>query len=178
MSAGTTCPARPGLSVNRSGLADILGVSLPTVDSYLKRGMPFVARGCKGQEWAFNTRDVIDWLRAQDVEQAVADRPASPDIEAARLRKTMAEAELAELELAKQRGQYFSRDVIDRLVVGAFTIVRTTLVNFPAKLASRVPSPELAREVFKIAGDEIDAMLDQLSSTPVPGAEAARGEAA
>ena len=52
-----------GIIVNRSELADFLGVSLPTIDAYLKRGCPYVSEAdrAKGVPWGFNTADVVNW---------------------------------------------------------------------------------------------------------------------
>src|SRR3954470_22098572 len=99
---------RPGRIVNRADLADFLGVSLPTIDGYVRRGCPFIERGSKGREWRFHSKAVVDWLRQQDVEQALGTADA-PDIEAARLRKVLAEAQLAELELSRQQGASISQ---------------------------------------------------------------------
>src|SRR3954463_14072305 len=118
---------RPGRIVNRADLADFLGVSLPTVDGYVRRGCPFVERGSKGREWRFNSKAVVDWLRAQDVEQALG-ATDTPDIEAARLRKVLAEAQLAELELARQRGASISQQFFHSFITAAFTRVRTKLL--------------------------------------------------
>ena len=53
-----------GKAVNRAGLAEILGVSLPTVDAYVKRGCPYVSQADRdnGIPWAFDTAAVIAWL--------------------------------------------------------------------------------------------------------------------
>jgi phage terminase Nu1 subunit (DNA packaging protein) len=52
-----------GVVVTRSGLAAILGVSLPTIDSWIHQGMPFLRRADrdKGLEWQFDTAEAIDW---------------------------------------------------------------------------------------------------------------------
>ena len=54
-----------GKAVNRAGLAEILGVSLPTVDSYVKRGCPYVSQADRdnGVPWVFDTAEVIEWLK-------------------------------------------------------------------------------------------------------------------
>src|SRR4051794_16026613 len=104
---------RHGRIVNRVQLGDFLGVSLPTVDAYVRRGCPFVQRGNKGQEWQFNSADVVEWLKNDAVEREVG-KADDPDIDAARLRKVLAEAQLAEMELAKQQGRFVDIELIGR----------------------------------------------------------------
>jgi phage terminase Nu1 subunit (DNA packaging protein) len=54
-----------GIVVNRSGLAAIVGVSLPTIDAWIQQGMPYLRRADrdKGREWQFDTAAAIDWIR-------------------------------------------------------------------------------------------------------------------
>jgi len=146
-------------------LADFLGTSLPTVDAYVRRGCPFATRGSKGKEWAFNSRDVVEWLKADAVEREVGNAD-NPDIDAARLRKVLAEAQLAELELSKKRGRFVDIELVGQDVMAAFSLVRTNFLAFPHKLASQMPDL-VARDVFRLASDEVDALLTHLSETKV-----------
>ena len=91
-----------GRIVNRTGLSEVFGVALNTIDSWVRQGCPVVQKGGgKGQEWQFNTAHVSKWLRDRDVEEATGGIP--DDIEMLRIRKQKAETELAELELATKK---------------------------------------------------------------------------
>ncbi|WP_179989819.1 terminase small subunit [Acinetobacter sp. YH1901141] len=93
-----------GRIVNRTGLSEVFGVALNTIDSWVRQGCPVVQKGGgKGQEWQFNTAHVSKWLRDRDVEEATGGIP--DDIEMLRIRKQKAETELAELELATKKGE-------------------------------------------------------------------------
>ena len=50
-----------GKQVTRQALADVFGVSLPTIDAWVRKGCPFVEKGGRGQEWQFNTAQVSKW---------------------------------------------------------------------------------------------------------------------
>src|SRR5689334_3744886 len=72
-------PQYKGLIVNRVGLAEIFGVSLPTVDAWVRGGCPYLQRADRdrGIPWQFNTAAVIAWCdeRAkQTTVQAIKDR--------------------------------------------------------------------------------------------------------
>lgn len=92
-----------GKQVTRQALADVFGVSLPTIDAWVRKGCPFVEKGGRGQEWQFNTAQVSKWLRDHDVEEATGGIP--DDMDELKLRKQKAETELAELELAEKKGE-------------------------------------------------------------------------
>ena len=40
-----------GQVVNRADLANINGVSLPTIDDWVRRGCPVMQRGARGRAW-------------------------------------------------------------------------------------------------------------------------------
>ncbi len=65
-----------GQVVNRADLANINGVSLPTIDDWVCRGCPVMQRGARGRAWQFNTAEVRNWrdddIRAQAVEAGPA----------------------------------------------------------------------------------------------------------
>jgi phage terminase Nu1 subunit (DNA packaging protein) len=43
------------LRVNRTELAEVLGVSMPTITAWLGEGMPYVEGGGKGKPFVFDT---------------------------------------------------------------------------------------------------------------------------
>jgi len=45
------------LKVNGKQLADVFGVSLPTVDAWVRQGCPSDQQGGRGREWVFDTAD-------------------------------------------------------------------------------------------------------------------------
>ena len=51
---------------NRAQLAKEFGISLPTVDDWVRRGCPVVSKGGQGRECKFSIRDVRAW-RARDI---------------------------------------------------------------------------------------------------------------
>ena len=56
-------PARskPTDTVNRAALARMMGVSLPTIDDWQRRGCPVVESGDRGRSYSFNVQEVIEW---------------------------------------------------------------------------------------------------------------------
>lgn len=120
-----------GKQVTRQALADVFGVSLPTIDAWVRKGCPFVEKGGRGQEWQFNTAQVSKWLRDRDVEEATGGIP--DDIEQLRIRKQKAETELAELELAEKKGEVALIAEFERAQAMVFAAIRANIMNVPQR---------------------------------------------
>jgi hypothetical protein len=95
-----------------------------------------VQRG-RGVEYQINLGEVMRWREERAVHAAVGDT-AKVDMEEARRRKVAAEAALAELELARQKGVVIHQDVVFAVVSDEFASVRARLRSIPAALAPAV----------------------------------------
>jgi phage terminase Nu1 subunit (DNA packaging protein) len=51
----------PDRIVNKNGLAQFFDVSLPAVDAWLRRGLPYVEKGTQGKQWKFDLLSVAEW---------------------------------------------------------------------------------------------------------------------
>jgi len=121
-----------GQNVSRKGLSDVFGVALTTVDAWVKRGCPVVVRGHgKGSEWQFNTAQISQWLQDQAVDNATGGIPDNK--EELELRKQKAETELAELKLAKEKGEVALISEFERAQSIAFSIIRSNILNIPQR---------------------------------------------
>jgi phage terminase Nu1 subunit (DNA packaging protein) len=153
-----------GQEVNRADLADINGVSLPTVDEWVRRGCPVVQRGGRGRAWKFNTAEVRSW-RDDDI-RAQAIHPEMATKEQLVLRKLAAETEQAELDLAKARGQVVPVDQFERAMTKAFGEVRAGLRNaLPGRVARRLLGESDETKMKEVMLDEVDQILLVLSDS-------------
>lgn len=135
-----------GREVTRQGVADIFGISLPTVDSWVRAGCPYLQKGGRGQEWQFNTSQISKWLQERAVDEATGDVPA--DIDQLKIRKAKAETELAELELAEKRGEVALIAEFERAQAMAFGAIRTNILNVPQRAVLQLLG-ETDERVFK-----------------------------
>ena len=120
-----------GQEVTRQGLADIFGVSLPTIDNWVRQGCPYISKGGRGQEWKFNTASVSTWLRDRDVEEATGGIP--DDFETLKCRKMLADAQLAELELAQKKGEVAHIEEFERMWSLAMGQLRQNILGVPQR---------------------------------------------
>lgn len=153
---------RPGLKLNRAELAKAFGISLVTVDAYIRRGLPFDQRGSKGKPWIFDSVAVSDWLRQKDVEEALGDLKDIDYKEASR-RKMAAEAGLQEYELARVRRTMISVAEIEEIVSEEYGAVRSRLLMIPERLGQAADG-KTGEEIERLAHDEIVDALTELTA--------------
>lgn len=151
-----------GQQVNRANLADVFGVSLPTIDSWVRAGCPLIQRGSKGVEWTFNTADVSKWLRDRAAQDA-SENFIQDEAELKR-RKLAAETTMAELELAKAKGEVAPLDQMERNLSKLFAEIRANMRNIPGRVVTRVIGETDERKIKAALMDEIDQVLEALAS--------------
>lgn len=153
-----------GQVVNRADLANINGVSLPTIDDWVRRGCPVMQRGARGRAWQFNTAEVRNW-RDDDIRaQAVEAGPVTKD--ELILRKLRAETEQAELDLSKARNELVPVEQFDRAMTKAFGEVRAGFRNvLPSRAARRLIGESDETKMKEVLIDEVDQILLVLSDS-------------
>ncbi|CAG2144468.1 hypothetical protein LMG31506_03012 [Cupriavidus yeoncheonensis] len=119
-----------GVRLNRSGLAEHVGVSLPTVDRWVKEGMPVLQRGGRGVEWSFDLADVIRWYADRKAEAAGG---ATDDLEEIEKRTARAKMEQAELALAKAKGEVAPLQEFERAQASMMAAIRQNVMNVPQR---------------------------------------------
>lgn len=135
------------MRVNRQQLAEILGVSKPTISSWIDDGLPWAIQGAKGREWEFETAEVIAWYaeakyKSRDgrAKQNPRDNPFVPPgnlgetIEEAQLRKEAALADKHELAAAKEAGLLVPIDEVEAIVVEEHGRVKVRVLSIPNEL--------------------------------------------
>lgn len=125
-----------GRAVNREELAEVFGVSLNTVTSWIRGGCPFEQKGRQGKPWRFNTRDVSEWLR--DQARLEAEGTAPLDEFELKMRKLAAETSQAELDLATARRLVAPIDEFERARALENATVRANVMNVPSRVVSQL----------------------------------------
>ena len=120
------------LKLNRSELAEYMGVSMPTIDTWRKEGLPVLERGGPGRQWAFDLPAVVKWYGDRRASQAAGDAPT--DLTAIELRTASAKMLKAELELAQARGEVAPIREFERAQAAAFAQVRSNVMNVPQRV--------------------------------------------
>lgn len=123
-----------GNKVNRGELAATFGVTVVTIDAWLRAGCPFDERGAgKGKPWVFDTADVAAWREARAHENASPGDDGADEKELKR-RKLRAETGLAELELQKAAGEVAPIRDFERAHAAMFSAIRQNVMNVPQRV--------------------------------------------
>lgn len=136
-----------------SALAVELGADRRTIAAAVRDVQP-AAQGAKGPEW-----------RLADVLRAMRGGPSggTPDLEEARARKLAAEAELAEIAVAKARGALVEIDAVARAVSEEYAATRAKLLSLPSKIGPMVAIETSATACQELIERGIVEALEELS---------------
>lgn len=154
-----------GREVNREELAEIFGVSLNTVSSWVRNGCPFEEKGRQGKPWKFNTRDVAEWNREQAQIEATGEGPM--DEMELKLRKLAAEAALNELELAKQRKLVAPIDEFERARAMENATLRTNIMNVPSRVVSQLIGETSEARFKEVLAAELIQALESAAESDI-----------
>ncbi len=151
--------------MNRAQCADAMGVSMPTLDGWVRAGCPIVFKGSRGKESVFNLPDVIAWWGQRQVASAVGDKPT--DIENAKLRKAAAESMLTELELAKAMGDVAPIVEFERAQAALMATLRQNILNVPQRAVLQLIGMQDETEFKRILRAELTQALEQSAAVQI-----------
>ena len=146
----TSGRSKTGRIVSRVDLASLCGVSLTTVDTWLRKGCPIVERGSKGREARIDLAAVVDWRIKTAVADAVSgiegdDGRVSKD-EADR-RRAVANAISAEVAADEDLKSVMSRFDGEAMMSDFCQALRSALSNVGAKIANRTAAMTRPAEI-------------------------------
>ncbi|HKY46135.1 MAG TPA: terminase small subunit [Pyrinomonadaceae bacterium] len=161
-----------GKSVNRTELAAIFGVSLPTIDLWVRNGCPGVKSGVgKGGGWTFDSAEVATWRMEQAAAEAGGDD--AKDEQTIKRRRAAIGLKAEELDLARQLGLVAPIEDFERAQAKFFAVLRQSIMTVPARVAmalvgekseiriKQVLSAELASALERAAAEELDLGDDE-----------------
>lgn len=145
---------------NRGELADFLGISGPTLDSHVRRGMP----GAKvGKSWEFDTVKVVAWLIKQATKGSGPDKKAEVE-----LRIAVADAELKEYKVAEQRETMIRIEDVTPIFEEQAAIIKSKVSALPARVAQRLAVETDPAVVLRLLKAEVAEVLEDISKTEGP----------
>lgn len=154
-----------GRKVNRTQLAEVFGVSMPTVDGWVRAGCPVLQRGSRGVEWAFDTAAVAKWREDRAVTDATGDtQQDEAEIDRRTKRAKMLQAEL---ELAKARGEVAPVREAERLWAAKMAIIRQNILNVPQRAVLQLLGCHDETEFKTKLKKELALALDTASTAEV-----------
>ena len=155
--------SHPALNLQRltqTQLAGALGVVDRSIRNWIKDADPAYPfpriEGANDRETRYSLAQVVKWLCDDAARAALSRVDASPENQAAAtLRKTIADAELKELELARRKDELLEVQDVERTWTGALSRFRSTLLGSRSALAEDILRLET------LAYPEIGAVYDR-----------------
>jgi len=145
-------------------IAKMNGVTNSTVYNWIKQGCPVAKRGAVGKGGhMLDSREVIEW-RLQQERDKQTDFGENMSKEEAQRRKLQAQAELAEIEVAKEKGQVVELEELESELADKFAHLRSRLRRIPERCVMRVIGETDERAIKDILLEEIDDVLEVLSN--------------
>ncbi|KAF1017681.1 MAG: hypothetical protein GAK31_00949 [Stenotrophomonas maltophilia] len=159
-----------GQNVNRSGLSAVFGVSLPTIDAWVRAGCPGVKVGSgKGGGWTFNTAEVVRWREQRAAEEASGDEV--DDEAALRRRKLLANTVSDEHDALVKKQLVAPLAQVERAAGRVFAEVRTNLRSLPGRVVTQLIGETDEKRFRQVLLSEIDQVLESLASFDAFAAE-------
>ena len=175
------------MRVNRTELAEVLGISMPTVTAWMGEDppLPYIEGGGKGKPFVFDTVAVIEWWaenkRRRSRPSAAPGPFDGPDdmpesYDDAERRKMIANADKAELDLAKAAGKVVEIEDVAAIIAEMHVKVRTRLLGIGNKVRVRVTAffggDKSAEERVVAAVEEVIAdAIAEIRDSPFDGDE-------
>ncbi len=137
-------------------IAKLLDLSTRRVQQLVKDGV--IPKTEKGRyELAPCVRGYIAYLRDRNIGAGIV------SLDEARMRKTVAEAQLSELQLEKERGSVLDVEQIEKLWSGIVSATRQRILSIPAKLAPIVAVEEKPATCKAIIEEQIIEALHEIT---------------
>lgn len=157
--------------VSRAKIAARLGLAERRITDFIRNGKladgtPFPSR-VSGRARTFPEERCFDWYIKFKQEEAIARAgPQKPvGIEEAEKRKAIADAELAELKLARLRGDLLPVDDFRADLQRILGAVRARILSMPAEYAPRIPLEMAAAvKLLQDIGDDLFAEMQQVGA--------------
>jgi phage terminase Nu1 subunit (DNA packaging protein) len=182
MSDATDNAAGP-VYLNRAQIARALGVTPPTIDAYVAKGMPVAKKGSNGRSYEFDLDAVLAWRRGEDKREADERARQEAAIREQQLqliggsagdsdmglspakRRELWDEQSAYMRTAKERRELIPRAEVEAAFEETFRVLAQALQGLPDILGRRCAlTPEAIVEVQK-AVDSIQAEIaDKLES--------------
>ena len=140
-------------------LSKVINLGVRRIQELADEGI-LVREGRGKYPLADNVLAYIGFLRgvAQNAGQEI-------DFNAEKARKTKAEADIAEIEAAKAKGEVVELKDVERGLEYAFAEIKTNLRSVPSRVVGRIVGETEEHKIKEAILDEIDSILNELSQS-------------
>lgn len=147
---------------NKAQAAEFFGVSLPTIEAWIRRGCPVVRRGMRGVAWQLDLLEVARWRFAPETKTDHSG--TDPESMTPAERKLWYDGEQRRRDLQIRDRELLKADEVEQSISIAFAAVAQTLLSLPDNLERRAGlTPGQAESCERIIHEAMNGLTDRLS---------------
>ncbi len=151
-------------TLSKADLAAAFGVSLPTIDAWLQRGMPYQQRGSRGQPWAFDLPNSIAWRLEDEIGRRIKQTDGQAlDLNYERARLAKAQADKVQREIAVMDAKLIPADQVESVWGRMVSAFRARILALPSRVAPQVAVENDPHTVDAMLTDVCHEALTELS---------------
>lgn len=145
---------------SKAQCAEFFEVSLPTIEAWVRKGMPVVQVGAKGIAWEIDLLEACKWRFA-----GISTGPeADPDSMEPMQRRAWYEGEVRKRDLQVKDRELIPVAEVETVVATAFAALASDIRAIPDNLERRHGvSGDVAEQVEEALNEAMDAIADRLS---------------
>lgn len=146
---------------NKADCAQFFGVTLPTVDKWIRDGMPTVQRGSQGVSWVIDLHAAAKWRYEARLPSGELDPETLPPNE----RKLWYDGETRRRELQERDRHLIPDGEVEQTIATAFAAVAQSMLALPDDLERRAGlSPAQSDAVQQAVHESLNDLADRLAS--------------
>lgn len=145
--------------MSQTELAKLFGVTVQTVRRWVIDGLP---RNGEGRGAKYPRLECLQWREEQVRQQERGKLPPADSLDEAKRRKVLAEAQMAELDLGRVRGDLMTVEQYDSVVSQAYQRVAQRLKTIAPRLAPDVIGIQTLKEAKNVLDAEVRALMKEL----------------
>lgn len=168
--------------MNKEEFSELTGLSYYSLSKYINLGMPAIKMG---RSFEIQPKVCLEWVENYHKKNGLEPIVLNPEISIEndidpgdegddydiklepKHRKMVADAELAELKVLKEKGLVVAIQDVEEIVKREYDNVRASLVQIPGTAANRIAEelnqPEMAPDISAILFDEVQSTLNNLT---------------
>jgi phage terminase Nu1 subunit (DNA packaging protein) len=145
---------------NKAQCAEFFGVSLPSIEAWIRKGMPVQARGAKGISWEIDLLEACKWRFAGQSSGGDVDPDSLDPVQ----RRAWYEGEVKKRDLQVKDRELIPVAEVERVVATAFAALASDIRAIPDNLERRHGvAGDVAESVEEALNEAMDALADRLS---------------
>lgn len=154
---------------SKAQCAEFFDVSLPTIEAWVRKGMPVVQAGSKGIAWEIDLLEACKWRFAGQASGGDVDPDSLDPVQ----RRAWYEGEVKKRDLQVKDRELIPAAEVERVIATAFAAIASDIRAIPDNLERRYGiESSVAEQVEEALHEAMDAMADRLSKmAPVEAGE-------